>query len=132
MPMAQRSRHRAPTLADAAEMARESDHRIANNLQLLMAMIAPERHEVDDPHAGLMLARMLGRIGAIAGVHRQFTRPQKHGRVDVGGYLATLAADRERLLRRGRRPPAAGGLGHRDGAREAGRCDRPDRVRMLA
>jgi two-component sensor histidine kinase len=72
------------------EIEGESDHRIANNLQLLMAMVAAEKRELADPAAGLVFDRMLGRIGAIAGVHRQLTRPQQTGFVDAGGYLRTL------------------------------------------
>ncbi|WP_454798209.1 sensor histidine kinase [Novosphingobium lindaniclasticum] len=114
MPMAERTpnregpaRHAAPlpgsgeAWPEAALEAEESDHRIANNLQLLMAMIAAEKREVSDPAAGLALDRMLGRIGAIAGVHRQLTRTAEAGAgagagaasavVDIGGYLRTLA-----------------------------------------
>jgi two-component sensor histidine kinase len=74
----------------AAELVHESDHRIANNLQLLMAMIAAERRDIADPQASLVLDRMLGRIGAIAGVHRQLSRPQESGMVEIGGYLQML------------------------------------------
>lgn len=79
------------------EMARESDHRIANNLQLLMAMIAAERGALADPHAALALDRMQGRIGAIAGVHRQLTRAEagQGSAVEIGGYLRTLVAQIE-------------------------------------
>ncbi|WP_169795091.1 sensor histidine kinase [Novosphingobium barchaimii] len=96
MPMAQRSSSREAHAGPAAspvgaDGAFESDHRIANNLQLLMAMIAAERRDIVDPAAALALERMLGRIGAIAGVHRQLTRPQESGMVEIGGYLQTLA-----------------------------------------
>lgn len=94
MPMAQRSSSPAPSAATGwsdGDMARESDHRIANNLQLLMAMIAAERRDVVDPQASLAFDRMLGRIGAIAGVHRQLTRPQESGMIEIGAYLHTLA-----------------------------------------
>lgn len=89
MPMAQRSSDHAPA---QMEVSRESDHRIANNLQLLMAMIAAERREVSDPQGMLALDRMMGRIGAIAGVHRQLTRVQAGAgtAVEIGGYLQML------------------------------------------
>lgn len=82
-------------LVSGEEIERESDHRIANNLQLLMAMVAAEKRELADPAAGLVFDRMLGRIGAIAGVHRQLARPQQTGFVDAGGYLGTLVKQME-------------------------------------
>lgn len=96
MPMAQRSSSREAPASPAAfpigaDAAFESDHRIANNLQLLMAMISAERRDIADPTAALAMERMLGRIGAIAGVHRQLTRPQQTGMVELGGYLQMLA-----------------------------------------
>lgn len=96
MPMARRSSNREtptpiPGTTDPDGTGAESDHRIANNLQLLMAMIAAERRDVADPQARLALDRMLGRIGAIAGVHRQLTRTPESGLVEIGGYLQTLA-----------------------------------------
>jgi two-component sensor histidine kinase len=97
MPMAQRSspphgQEWGQEPAQQMEMARESDHRIANNLQLLMAMIAAERRDIADPQGALALDRMLGRIGAIAGVHRQLTRPEAAAgaMVEIGGYLQAL------------------------------------------
>lgn len=89
MPMAQRS---STQYAAEMEVSRESDHRIANNLQLLMAMIAAERRDIADPQGALALDRMMGRIGAIAGVHRQLTRPEagSGSAVEIGGYLQML------------------------------------------
>lgn len=104
MPMARRS----PKCDDATgasqagnDPVRESDHRIAGNLQLLMAMIAAERCEVTEPQARLVLERMLGRIGAIAEVHRHRTHPQEAGMVEIGAYLRTLVGQIEAGCRDG-------------------------------
>lgn len=82
---------------DAGWAARESDHRIANNLQLLMAMLTAEMREIADPAASHVLTLMLGRVGAIAGVHRQLTRDPGEGTLDLGGYLETLCRQMEQI-----------------------------------
>lgn len=79
----------------ANEAMRESDHRIANNLQLLMAMLTAEMREISDPAACHVLNLMLGRVGAIAGVHRHLTRQPDSGTLDIGVYLETLCRQME-------------------------------------
>lgn len=91
MPMAERFaqwEHAAPSAEDAA---RESDHRIANNLQLLMAMVMAEQRDITDPGTRLVLDRITSRIGAIAGVHRHLTHRADNRTVEFGTYLRTLA-----------------------------------------
>jgi len=68
----------------------ESNHRIANNLQLLSALVSIERRRLDDAAACAALDRIIGRIGAIAGLHRQLYQARGEGMVDLGGYLETL------------------------------------------
>lgn len=95
MPSSQYNRHDNTTARPSfqgygAEMVTESNHRIANNLQLLIAMIAAEKKEIDDPAARQVLDRTLGRIGAISGVHRELTAPRPEGMVDAESYLRRM------------------------------------------
>lgn len=78
-----------PTAAD------EMNHRIANSLQLVMAMVSVEARAVIDPHARAVLQMTGQRIGAIANVHRHLYRSHAATHVALGDYLEELAADLE-------------------------------------
>jgi two-component sensor histidine kinase len=80
---------REPTFID------ESNHRIANSLQLLVAMAAAESRGIGDPAARAALERMQWRIDAIANVHRQLYRSREAGALDLGDYLEELAGNLE-------------------------------------
>jgi two-component sensor histidine kinase len=68
---------------------READHRIANSLQLLSALLSSEGRKVSDPIAKEALEVSIHRIGAIAGVHRQlYASDEAH--IDLAAYLFDL------------------------------------------
>ncbi|WP_162528445.1 sensor histidine kinase [Novosphingobium sp. BW1] len=75
---------------DAATLAHESDHHIANNLQLLMAIISAEKRDTTDTGAAAAFDRLLARTGAIATAHRHLTRVTKADTIEIGGYLGEL------------------------------------------
>lgn len=75
---------RAPSVAD------EANHRIANSLQLLSAMVASDSRGIKDGDAKAALDRTLARIQAIAGVHRQLHLENDTITVDMHCYLADL------------------------------------------
>lgn len=70
--------------------ADEANHRIANSLQLLSAMVATEARTLADP-AGLAALQGIGRrIAAMAGVHRLLCHGPARGTIDLGAYMADL------------------------------------------
>lgn len=73
----------------------EANHRIANHLQLISALISIEARSVSHPETRSVLERMEQRIVAIGGVHRQLCT-SAGGEVDLGDYLETLG---EQLMR---------------------------------
>ncbi len=73
----------------------EVNHRVANSLQLVAAMMTLEARRIADPAALAVLATMTLRIAAIAGVHRQLCRERSVGQVDLGEYLEQLGAGLE-------------------------------------
>jgi two-component sensor histidine kinase len=83
-----------PPLADPSS-ADEINHRIANSLQLISAMISIEARAIVDPVAQVALDRTRQRIGAIAGVHRQLYQAGETGAVDLAVYLRDLGRDLE-------------------------------------
>lgn len=69
---------------------READHRIANSLQLLSALLSSQGRDITDPSARAALETSVQRIGAIAGVHRQLYRSEGEEVVDLREYLTDL------------------------------------------
>jgi two-component sensor histidine kinase len=75
--------------------ADETNHRVANSLQLLAAMVSIEARRIVDPAAVAALDITLRRITAIAGVHRQLYLSRAAATVDLRAYLEDLGAELE-------------------------------------
>lgn len=75
--------------------ADEINHRIANSLQLLSAMVSIEARTIKDDAARAALDMTQRRIGAIASVHRQLYRMHEAAMMDLGDYLTELGRDLE-------------------------------------
>jgi two-component sensor histidine kinase len=73
----------------------EINHRVANSLQLLAAMVSVETRVIKDPEARSILGVIQRRIGAIGRVHRQLCDAREASDVNLGAYLETLAQDLE-------------------------------------
>jgi two-component sensor histidine kinase len=73
----------------------EANHRVANSLQLIAAMVSIEARRIADPAALAVLDTTTRRIAAIACVHRQLYRQRSVGAVDLADYLEELGADLE-------------------------------------
>jgi two-component sensor histidine kinase len=80
-----------PALAEP-DSASEINHRVANSLQLLAAMVSVEARRIVDPAALAAFEMTLRRIGAIANVHRHLYRASAAASVDLGAYLEELSA----------------------------------------
>ncbi|MDD1451411.1 sensor histidine kinase [Sphingomonas sp. H160509] len=80
---------RAPTTAD------EINHRIANSLQLLAAMVSAEARTVADPAAQAALDMTVRRIAAIARVNRQLYQQSAVATINLDIYLRELGGDLE-------------------------------------
>jgi two-component sensor histidine kinase len=74
----------------------EVNHRLANSLQLISALISVEARDVSDPAAREALEATRRRIVAIAEVHRRLYPSGAEEWVDLAQYLEDLAADLER------------------------------------
>ena len=73
--------------------AAEMNHRIANNLALLAALVDLDGRLVSDPAAISVLEATRRRIHAIAGVHRRLYRSQAGDAVDLCAFLGEFSAD---------------------------------------
>lgn len=81
--------------ASQLSAADEINHRIANSLQLLAALVSIEARRMVDPLALAALDMTQRRIGAIAGVHRHLYRGRDAKALDLAGYLEDLGDELE-------------------------------------
>jgi two-component sensor histidine kinase len=83
-----------PAAVVASEIAHhhEANHRIANSLQLVSALLSSQRLEIADPVARSALEVSVQRIAAIASVHRQLYIGGSSEAVDLSTYLLDLVA----------------------------------------
>jgi two-component sensor histidine kinase len=76
---------------DRAEvLLHEVNHRVANSLALVAALVRLQADSVDDSSVKEALAETQARIGAIAGVHRRLYNSDDVRSVDIAGYLGSL------------------------------------------
>lgn len=71
----------------------EVDHRVKNNLQLVVSLLVLQRRRETNPQVRAALAAILGRVNAVAVVHRRLFQddPQTF---DIATFLGDLVEDR--------------------------------------
>jgi two-component sensor histidine kinase/CheY-like chemotaxis protein len=77
----------------------EVNHRVANSLSLVAALVAMQAKSMPDPSVRAALGEIQGRIIAIGGVHRRIYTSQDVRSVEIADYLAGLLRDLEASLR---------------------------------
>ena len=76
-------------------MLHEVNHRVANSLQLVIALVRMQASSITDAPAKAALADTQQRIAAIAQVHRRLYSGQDVEHVEMADYLVPLAAELE-------------------------------------
>jgi two-component sensor histidine kinase/CheY-like chemotaxis protein len=85
---------------DRAELLlHEVNHRVANSLALVAALVSMQAKSMVDPAVKDALAEIQGRISAIAGVHRRLYTSQDVRSVEISEYLESLVRDMEATLK---------------------------------
>lgn len=100
----ERERNRAEReMREAKERAEvllhEVNHRVANSLALVAALVGMQARSVSEPSASHALAEIQHRIAAIAGVHRRLYTSHDVRSVDIAGYLESLLSELEETLK---------------------------------
>ncbi|WP_049758113.1 sensor histidine kinase [Phenylobacterium zucineum] len=80
-------------LAEQAELQRETDHRIKNNLQLIGSLVLLQGRRTRDEAARQALRAVQQRIAAVSLAHRHIRREGGAERVELSGLLRELASD---------------------------------------
>jgi len=87
--------HLEVVVARQAAMLREVNHRVANSLQLVSALVQMQAGLVTDPAARDALIDTQHRVRAITQVHRKLYTSEDVEAVDIEEYLAALLDDLE-------------------------------------
>lgn len=83
----------APDRADpVADVLHEVDHRVKNNLQLIASLILLQSRRAEDEAARAALKTVLGRVTAVATVHRRLFQGDPL-RFEVADFVRDLAGD---------------------------------------
>ncbi|CAN5517603.1 response regulator [soil metagenome] len=76
-----------------AALLSEVNHRVANSLQLVTAMVRLQASALDDPAARAVLEDTQRRIDAIGQVHRRLYTSENVEQVDMADYLGALVGE---------------------------------------
>lgn len=78
--------------ADGPDLLHEIDHRVKNNLQLIASLILLQSRRTEDEAAKAALKTVLGRVNAVATVHRRLFQGDPLS-FEVADFMRDLAAD---------------------------------------
>jgi two-component sensor histidine kinase len=78
---------------DALVRMRESNHRIKNNLQVLMSLLAMQSRQSEEEAARVALLDACARVAAVGRLHERLEAAEFEDRVDVALFVNELCSD---------------------------------------
>lgn len=88
----ERTRHLLDVLADKDALLREVQHRVRNNLQVVISLLRARQHRVRASEARAAIEDSISRVHALALVEDEVYVDRSAAAVDMAGYLARLCA----------------------------------------
>lgn len=88
-----RTRDLQALLDEKTVLLNEVDHRVKNNLQLISSLVVLQLRRATDPAVKQALQDVLGRVNAVATVHRRLFQGEDVARFDVASFVRDLADD---------------------------------------
>ena len=82
----------AALAADRKLLLGELQHRLKNNLQIILSLVEMQKRKIADPQAAQAFGHIADRVAAIALASDQLTGEDGAGRVRINGYLQSLCA----------------------------------------
>lgn len=79
-------------ILDKDVLLRELQHRVANNLQMITALIRIEARNVPEDAKDERFSRLAGRVEALGLLYRSLSEEGQAGTVDLGVYLSEIAS----------------------------------------
>ncbi|SCY21143.1 sensor histidine kinase [Microvirga guangxiensis] len=80
-------------LDDRTALLHELDHRVKNNLQLLLSLVGIELRHAEDETTTRVLERMRGRLQALGAAHRDLYDGQGSSRFEAGNFARGLCQE---------------------------------------
>jgi two-component sensor histidine kinase len=87
-----------PSQRGTVNVDREADHRIANNLGLIISLlrlraraVSQQPGPMDRAEVGSILEDIAARVETVAQLHRMLSHSYRNARVDIGNYLRELS-----------------------------------------
>ena len=94
-----------PLAQDNSVLDREADHRIANNLGMIVSLlrlrarsVSQQKGKIDRADVTLMLEDIAARVETVARLHRMLSQSYRSALVDIAGYLRELCTSLTRSL----------------------------------
>ncbi len=91
------------TLRERTTLVKEIQHRVKNNLQMIVSLINLQADRISDPGTRTALQETQNRVRAIAAVHESLYATQDFGTISLGPYLHHLLRDLRSLYDSGNR-----------------------------
>src|SRR5689334_22540784 len=86
-----------PLTREAINLDREADHRIANNLGMIISLlrlrarrVTEGRGQMERAEVGIILEDIAARVETVAQLHRMLSHSYRNARVDIANYLREL------------------------------------------
>ncbi len=80
-------------LEDKVILLREVNHRVKNNLQMILSILRLQKNDIDDTNSLMQLTKLENRINAISKTHQILCQNSEFNSIEMYDYIYTLCND---------------------------------------